>query len=139
MAIILFSNSTPPISVSGSMVNSFLPRTYMTLYQAELPGLRRGWSDLAEASGGYAVKTKTDSFPEIERILRDLDQGYLLGYIPDDRTLDVESQMGSGTIIRIGDHSVKVQTTAKDAIVRTRESFSSRMLRPGDKSSSTRF
>lgn len=103
----------------------------MTVYQAELPGWRRGWSDLAEASGGYAVKTKTDSFPEIEQILRDLDQGYLLGYNPDDKTLDVESQMGSSKIIRISDHSVKVQTTAKDAIIRTRESFSSRMLRPG--------
>jgi hypothetical protein len=131
MAIILFSNSTPPISVSSSMVNSFLPRTYMTVYQAELPGWRRGWSDLAEASGGYAVKTKTDSFPEIEQILRDLDQGYLLGYIPDERTLDVESQMGSRNIIRISDHSVKLQTTAKDAIIRTRETFSSLMLRPG--------
>jgi hypothetical protein len=113
------------------MVNSFLPRPYMTVYQAGLPGWRRGWAGLAEASGGYAVKTETDSFPEIEQILRDLDQGYLLGYMPDDKTLDVESQMGSTRIIRIDDHSMRVQTTAKDAVIRNRESFNNLSLRPG--------
>jgi hypothetical protein len=112
------------------MVNSFLPRAHITLYQAGLPGWRRGWSNLAEASGGYAVRTETDSFPEMEQILRDLDQCYLLGYIPDDRTLDIESRSGSTRIIKIGDHSVKVKTTAKDATVRARSSFSNLRLRP---------
>jgi hypothetical protein len=111
------------------MVNGFLPRTYITLYQAGLPGWRTGWSDLAEASGGYAVRTETDSFPEIVQILRDLDQCYLLGYIPDDRTLDVESQSGSSRIITIDNHSLKVKTTAKGASVRARNSFSNLRLR----------
>jgi hypothetical protein len=113
------------------MVNGFLPRAHMTVYQAGLPGWRRGWSDLAEASGGYTARTEADSFPEIERILRDLDQCYLLGYIPDDKTLDVESQSGPTRIITIGNHSVKVKTTAKDATVRARSSFSNLRLRQG--------
>ena len=113
------------------MINSFLPRSHMTVYQAGLPGWRRGWSDLAEASGGYSVRTETDSFPEIEQILRNLDQCYLLGYIPDDKTLDVNSPSGPTAVITLQHHSVKVKTTAKNATVRARSSFSSHMLRQG--------
>jgi hypothetical protein len=126
MAVILFSNNTSPAGVTESMNNA---GAHITVYQAGLPGWRKGWTSLAEAYGGYAVTTESDHFPEIATILHDLDQCYLLGYIPDDKTLDVKSNVintssGPRTSFRIDFHSLKVKTNVRDAKVRTWESFS---------------
>ncbi|HWN08199.1 MAG TPA: VWA domain-containing protein [Pyrinomonadaceae bacterium] len=66
------------------------PRQLGGLLSARRAGSGSGaWQDLAEATGGFAVKNSNDLADGIRRALDDQKGYYLIGYRPDDSTFEV--------------------------------------------------
>jgi hypothetical protein len=128
IAVILFSNNTPPEYASRWMLPNYSQQNSISIYQVGLPGWSRDWSDFAENTGGYALKTKTDNFPEIEQILQDLNSCYLLGYEPDAKTLEskmrtIETTSGPREIQESKTYALKVRMNPRGMKVRARAAF----------------
>jgi hypothetical protein len=129
VAVILFSDNASPDFSSPPNFNSSYARSHI-LYQAGLPGWKRDWDAIAKATGGYSVKAKTDQFTEIEQLLGDLDQYYLLGYVPDAKTLEmgkmtIQTTSGPREVTRTTMHSLKVKSRTGGIEVRASDKFSS--------------
>lgn len=128
-AAVVFSDNVPPITMPLPMFADQTLRTATTVYQCALPGWRLAWSDLSDHTGGYGAKAKSDSFPEIEQVLQDFDQCYLLGYMPDAKALDFKGapfspKPASTKGFAIKTHFLKIKVKAPGLKVRTRSSFS---------------
>jgi hypothetical protein len=121
-AVIIFSNNVLSSKALSIGITSLLDLS-ISVYQCALPGWRFAKSDLPEATGELAIKTKDDSFPEIEQILKDLDQCYLLGYVSDDEGMGCQDQRLPMTIAPIL-HSLKVKVNRDGLKVRARSQFS---------------
>jgi VWFA-related protein len=139
-AVILFSDNNPDMKRMGVNLADQMIQASANLYQCGLPGWKRKWSKVAKNTGGYAVKARDDSFREIEQILEDFDHGYLLGYEPDAKTLDMVNKNSSATesattvtvssSVQPKKHSLKIKTDIRGVKIRTRSGFSESLLGP---------
>jgi VWFA-related protein len=138
-AVILFSNNSPEMMFYHLMPMNQISKAFVNIYQCALPKWNRNWKDLVENTGGYAIKATTDSFQEIEQVLDDYGQCYLLGYKPDEITLNFNYQksvtrQGANTVISITSdskiHSLKIKMNRGGMKVRTKAGFSNDSLAP---------
>jgi len=139
-SVILFSDNDPDMKQMEMRLSDQMIRGSAILYQCGLPGWRRKWSNVAEDTGGYAVKAKEDSFREIEQVLDDYGHCYLLGYEPDAETLDMYHKSSgateSSTTVTVHasassqKHSLKIKMNDRDMKARTRSGFSNSLLGP---------
>ena len=138
-AAVLFSENTPEMRFYHSLQADQISQASVNIYQCALPGWKSNWKDLAEETGGPVVKAETERFEEIKQIMQDYDHCCLLGYVPDDKTLDVDCSrtvtgQGPDRTIRISstqrNYELRVKMNRGGLKVRTRQSFSSSLLVP---------
>jgi hypothetical protein len=118
---LLFSNNAPPEfrSLFGLPIVDAAFSSSATLYQCSLPGWKLYWSEAVSNTGGYAIKAKTDESKEIESMLDDFDQSYLLSYAADFQPQEIKS----GQRILIKGHVLKIKMKTAGLKIRSRSGF----------------